>query len=280
MSLPLRALHWAPDPTIVALGGRPLSWYAVLFVLGLLGGYAILVSTFLRERIDIAYANIVLIFVGIGAVVGARLGEVFFYEWPYYRAHPGEILRIWHGGLASHGAVIGIPLMLWLYARAVVRKPFLWVLDRAVPGIAFGAACVRLGNFMNSEILGAPTSVPWAVVFDRVDAIPRHPVQLYEAIAYFALCGALLVMRRWRVLPEGCPSGLFLLGMFVPRWLLEFTKAGPVLAAGMTTGQVLSVPLIAIGAAMFGLCWIRRPAGTAGAARATPGRGRPTGSRR
>src|SRR5262245_55567208 len=163
-SQPLRFVHWAPDPVMFALGDRPVTWYALLFVGGLLGAYAIAVATFVRERVDITYANILLMLVAVGAVVGARLGEVVFYEWPYYRAHPQEIVRIWHGGLASHGAVIGIALMLRLYARMVIRMPFLWVLDRAVPGIALAAACVRFGNLINSEILGKPATAPWAFV--------------------------------------------------------------------------------------------------------------------
>src|SRR5262245_43170006 len=269
-SLPLRLIQWAPDPVMFTLGQRQFRWYAVLFVAGLLGAYAIAATIFLRERIDIAYANILLVFVAIGAVVGARLGEVFFYEWPYFRAHPAEIFRIWHGGLASHGAVIGISLVLWLYARFVVGKAFLWVTDRMVPGIALTAAFVRLGNVMNSEILGKPTAVAWAFVFDRVDAVPRHPVQLYEAVAYVALCVALLIVSRRFRLPEGCLSGLFLLGMFVPRWFLELTKDGDILAAGMNTGQVLSVPLIVIGAAMFAICWARGRAGTEAVATTRP----------
>ena len=256
-SIPFRFVHWAPDPVMFTLGQRQFRWYAVLFVAGLLGGYAIVVLTFLRERVDIAYANILLVFVAFGAVVGARLGEVFFYEWPYFRAHPAEIFQIWRGGLASHGAVIGIPLMLWLYARAVVHKPFLWVLDRTVPGIALAAACVRFGNLMNSEILGKPTAVAWGFVFQRVDAIPRHPVQLYEGIAYVVLCLVLLVVSFRYPLPQGCLSGLFLLGMFVPRWFLEFTKDSAIIAAGMNTGQILSVPLVVIGVWMLVVCWSR-----------------------
>jgi prolipoprotein diacylglyceryl transferase len=248
---PLRFVDWAPDPVMFTVGHRPFTWYAFLFVCGLLGGYAIAVATFARERIDITYANILLVLVGIGAVVGARFGEVVFYEWPYYRAHPEEIGRIWHGGLASHGAVIGIALMLWLYARVVIGKPFLWVLDRAVPGIALAAACVRFGNLINSEILGKPTSAPWAFVFSRVDSVPRHPVQIYEGGVYAALCVALLVVARRYALPDGYLSGLFLVGMFVPRWFLEFTKEGRIVAAGMNTGQLLSIPLVIIGAGML-----------------------------
>ena len=239
------------------LGDRPFTWYAFWFVCGLLGAYGIAVATFVRERIDITYANILLVFVGVGAVVGARLGEVFFYEWPYYRTHPAQIVRIWHGGLASHGEVIGIPLMLWLYGRVVAGKPFLWVLDRAVPGIALAAACVRLGNLMNSEILGKPTSFVWAFVFERVDSIPRHPVQVYEGTAYLVLCVALLAVRRRYALPQGCLSGLFLVGMFAPRWVLEFTKEGKIVAAGMNTGQVLSIPLVIIGVWMLVVCRMR-----------------------
>ena len=145
-----------------------------------------------------------------------------------------------------------IGLMLWLFARFVVRKPFLWVADHAVIAIAFVAACVRFGNLINSEVLGKSTSVPWAVVFDRVDRVPRHPVQVYEGLWYIALSLALfLARRRWKP-PQGVLSGLFLVGMFLPRFLLEFAKQGTVVFAGMNTGQVLSVPLIIAGALVLG----------------------------
>ena len=252
--LPLRVLHWAPDPVMFTMGDRPFTWYAFLFVGGLLGAYAIVAWTFVSERVDITYANILLVLVGIGAVIGARLGEVFFYDWSYFRAHPEEIPRIWHGGLASHGAVIGIAAVLWLFARFVIRQPLLWVADRAVPGIALAAACVRFGNLMNSEILGKPTSAAWAVVFQRVDSVPRHPVQVYEGVAYLVLCLVLLALRRRHALPQGYLSGIFLVGMFLPRWFLEFTKDGDVVLGPMNTGQVLSVPLVLIGAAMLVVC--------------------------
>jgi prolipoprotein diacylglyceryl transferase len=240
------------------MGQRAFTWYALLFVSGLLGAYVIAARTLMADGIDIVYANVLLLLVALGVVIGARLGEVVFYEWSYYRAHPREILSIWRGGLASHGAAIGIAAMLWLYARVVVQKPFWWVADRAVASIAFAAACVRFGNLFNSEILGKPTSVPWAVVFDRVDSIPRHPVQVYEGLWYIALCLALLLTRqRWKP-PQGVLSGLFLVGMFLPRFFLEFAKEGPVVFAGMNTGQVLSVPLIIVGALVLGQSWLPR----------------------
>ena len=221
----MNAIHWAADPVMFVLGQREFTWYALLFVSGLLVGYVIVGRTFMAEGIDIVYANLLLIFVALGAVIGARLGEVVFYEWSYYRAHPRELLRIWHGGLASHGAVIGI---------------------------ALAAACVRFGNLMNSEVLGKPTSLPWAIVFDRVDSIPRHPVQVYEGLWYIALCLTLLLARQRWAPPQGVLSGLFLVGMFLPRFFLEFAKEGPVVFAGMNTGQVLSVPLIIVGALLLG----------------------------
>jgi prolipoprotein diacylglyceryl transferase len=248
----MNAIHWAADPVMFVLGQREFTWYALLFVGGLLAGYVIVARTFMAEGIDIVYANLLLIFVALGAVIGARLGEIVFYEWSYYRAHPRELLKIWHGGLASHGAVIGIASMLWLYARLVVRRPFFWIGDRAVISIALAAACVRFGNLMNSEVLGKPTSLPWAVVFDRVDSIPRHPVQVYEGLWYIALCLALLLARQRWAPPQGVLSGLFLVGMFLPRFFLEFAKEGPVVFAGMNTGQVLSVPLIIVGALVLG----------------------------
>jgi len=258
--IPVNAIHWAPDPVMLVLGQREFTWYALLFVSGLLGAYGIAARTMMAEGIDIVYVNVLLIFVALGVVIGARLGEVVFYQWSYYRAHPREILNIWHGGLASHGAAIGIASVLWLYARLVVRKPFFWVADHAVIGIAFAAACVRFGNLANSEILGKPTSVPWAVVFDRVDSVPRHPVQVYEGLWYIALCLALLLARQRWAPPQGVLSGLFLVGMFVPRFFLELTKEGPLVFAGMNTGQVLSVPLVIAGALLLGRSgwWTRR----------------------
>jgi len=243
----VNAIRWAADPVMFSLGQAQITWYAFLFVMGLIGGYLLAALALRADGYDILYANLLLIFVAVGAVVGARLGEIVFYDWSYYRARPGDILKIWQGGLASHGAAVGIPLMLGLYARVIVRRPFLWVLDRAVCGIAFGAACVRFGNLMNSEILGKSTSVPWAIVFERVDRIPRHPVQLYEGIWYLALTFGLLMLRpRWQ--PRlGVLSGLFLIGMFVPRLFLEFTKDSPGIFAGLNTGQLLSLPFIAMG---------------------------------
>ncbi len=238
------------------LGQAHITWYAFLFVIGLIGAYLLAAVALRADGYDILYANLLLIFVAVAAVVGARLGEVVFYDWSYYRARPGDILKIWQGGLASHGAAVGIPLVLWLYARVIVRKPFLWVLDRAVGGIAFAAACVRFGNLMNSEILGKSTSVPWAIVFERVDRMPRHPVQLYEGIWYLALTVGLLVLRpRWQ--PRlGVLSGLFAIGMFVPRFFLEFTKESPVIFAGLNTGQLLSLPFVAMG--VLFLAWSER----------------------
>jgi len=263
----VNAIHWAPDPVMFVLGQHEFTWYALLFVSGLLGAYGIASRTMMAEGIDIVYVNVLLIFVALGVVIGARLGEVVFYQWSYYRAHPREILNIWHGGLASHGAAIGIASVLWLYARLVVRKPFFWVADHAVIGVAFAAACVRFGNLANSEILGKPTSVPWAVVFDRVDPVPRHPVQVYEGLWYIALCLALLLARQRWAPPQGVLSGLFLVGMFLPRFFLEFTKEGPVVFAGMNTGQVLSVPLIIGGALLLGQSgWQMKPRARRGAA--------------
>jgi prolipoprotein diacylglyceryl transferase len=263
------------------VGRIQVGWYAFFFVAGLVGGYLLAARALRADGYDVVYANLLLIFTALGAVVGARLGEVLFYDWSHYRARPGDILKIWQGGLASHGAAIGSPLMLWLYARVIVRRPFLWVLDRAVAGIAFGAACVRFGNLMNSEILGTPADVPWAFVFERVDRVPRHPVQLYEGLWYLALSAVLLLLRaRWQPRLGGL-SGLFLLGMFVPRFFLELLKDSPIIAAGLSTGQLLSLPFIAIGALM--LWWSsRRVPGAAGAGSgASAGSGvRPPGSHR
>ncbi len=251
-------IHWSPDPVLFEAGARGISWYALLFTLGLFGAYLIVARVFLKEKLDITYANILLILVAAAAVIGARFGEVFFYEWEHFRQHPHEIIQIWKGGLASHGAVIGIALVLWIYCHFIIKKPFLWVGDRIAAAIAFSGACVRFGNLMNSEIVGKKTNVAWAFIFESYDSFPRHPVQIYEGVVYLMLCIVLFRMisakqksnntqRQKPTSGNGKIAGWFFIGMFLTRFFLEFTKEGETIFAGLITGQLLSLPLIVIG---------------------------------
>nr|NGX57436.1 Prolipoprotein diacylglyceryl transferase [Chlamydiota bacterium] len=197
----------------------------------------------------------------IGTLVGARLGHFLFYDLSHFLQNPSDIFWVWQGGMGSHGAVVGILLAIYVYyLRYRIYLPgnsFLDFLDLFVIPTPIAGACIRLGNFMNQEVLGTPTEVPWAVIFahpiDGRAVIPRHPVMLYEAIAslvIFAICFTLWKKRGTR-LNTGFLSGLFFLLVFSSRFILEFFKVvqtNMVLIPGLRMGQVLSVPFIILGA--------------------------------
>ncbi len=166
MTGPLAFITWNPSPIIAEIGPVLLRWYGVLFALGFIIGSFVLPRIFQKEKVSPAWVDVLTLYMVVGTVLGARLGHVFFYDWASYREHPLEILKIWHGGLASHGATIAIPLACYLFSRRN-KFDYIWVLDRIVITVAIGGACIRLGNLMNSEIGGKPTDVPWAFVFPR-----------------------------------------------------------------------------------------------------------------
>jgi prolipoprotein diacylglyceryl transferase len=177
---------------------------------------------------------------------------VLFYDPRYYFAHPIDIFKIWEGGLASHGGTVGILVALYLYTRRTGGPRYLWLLDRVAIPTALGGFFIRLGNFFNSEIVGTPTSGWWGVVFDRVDQVPRYPVQLFEAVAYLLIFFFLLwaYARRQAETRNGWFIGLFLILVFSARFLLEFVKTPQAeYEAGfvLTVGQLLSVPFIIAG---------------------------------
>jgi len=192
----------------------------------------------------------------VGTIVGARLGHCLFYEPGYYLRHPLEIIAVWQGGLASHGGALGVLIALYLYSRKHPDQPFLWLLDRIAVPTALGACLIRLGNLFNSEIIGVPTHVPWAFVFERVDPIPRHPSQLYESICYAGVFVMLLFLyRRYRAqTPAGLLLGAFLVAIFTARFLLEFVKERQeayTLNIPLNVGQWLSLPFILAGAVLL-----------------------------
>jgi prolipoprotein diacylglyceryl transferase len=251
MPMTTAAFYWDIDPVLVRLGPVALRWYGLFFVAAFLAGYAIVVRMYRREGRDVGSLDNGLIYMVVGTVIGARLGHVLFYEPSYYLTHPLQILAVWEGGLASHGAAAGILLALWLYARHA-GLPYLWLLDRVAVVTALGGSFIRIGNFFNSEIVGTPAAVPWAVVFARVDFVPRHPVQLYEALAYLLTFLVLLgVYHRFAVeRREGLLLGLFFVLVFSARFALEFVKTPQATyEAGfvLTVGQLLSIPFVVAG---------------------------------
>jgi len=198
------------------------------------------------------------IYMAVGVIVGARLGHCLFYEPAYYFKHPLEILMTWHGGLASHGAAIGILTALWLFKRKE-KKDYLWILDRIAIVVALSAFFIRMGNLMNSEIYGVETTVPWGFVFLRNHEVaPKHPTQIYEALAYLAIF-VLLYRIYWSKKGEhlqGMLISLLCILVFTSRFFIEFLKEDQVAfeaSMKLNMGQLLSIPFILLGIA--GLIW-------------------------
>lgn len=251
---------WSPDPEMFSMGPIHIRWYGLLFSLAFLTSFAVMVWIFRKEKKGDDLLNKLFLFVFIGVVAGARLGHCLFYSPEFYLSHPLEILKIWEGGLASHGAAAGILLAIMLFVRRTPGTTFFWVTDRVSVVIPLAAIFVRLGNFVNSEILGLPTSVPWAVVFARVDDIPRHPVQLYEALTYLVIFLVMILLyKRGTAARAGRLTGSMVAMLFSMRFVLEFFKTGQSTldpSLPITMGQLLSVPLVAFGVWLL----LRKPA--------------------
>ena len=247
----LSFITWNVDPELLHLGPISVRWYGLLFALAFIVGYKIFEWVFKREnrpQEDLEQLAVYMIF---GTVIGARLGHCLFYNPEYYLSHPIEILEVWKGGLASHGAAIGILIALYLYVKKK-KESFLWLLDRIVIVVALGGSFIRLGNLFNSEIIGKPANVPWAFVFTRVDNLPRHPSQLYESIAYFLIFIVLfyLYKNKYKELAKGYLFGLFLVLVFAFRFFVEFLKeVQEPFEAGLVLdmGQILSIPFVLAG---------------------------------
>ncbi|MBJ2195939.1 prolipoprotein diacylglyceryl transferase [uncultured Muribaculum sp.] len=258
----LDAITWTANP-ILFNHGVTIRWYGVMFIIGFFLGYKILARIFRHEGAYEKWVGTILVYLVISTIVGARLGHVFFYAWDYYSQHPIEILYTWEGGLASHGATIGIFIAMLLYSLFVTKKSPLWILDRLVIPIALVGALVRIGNLLNHEIYGHPTDLPWGFRFvvnlhnwmngaQPIFSLPSHPTQIYEALCYLALFG-LLMWMYWKKNAESRPGllfGVFFVILFASRFLIEFVKnPQEAFEVGMTLnmGQWLSIPFIIAG---------------------------------
>lgn len=240
------------SPTLTSIGPIQPRWYGLMWVCAFAFGYLIGVKMFQDAGKTIEQLDRLLIYVLVGTVIGARLGHVFFYEAEFYLRNIHLIPQVWTGGLASHGAAIGIIIAMYLYAKKTTGVNFWWVADRVVPGVAIGGMFIRIGNFFNSEIIGVPTDLPWAVIFTRVDMLPRHPSMLYEAIlCLFVLIVLWTIYKKYdQKPPEGSLFATFLVLLFGGRFFLEFTKqtlADFLEGSLLDMGQLLSIPLVLIG---------------------------------
>lgn len=245
--------EWNTSPVLISFGNFSIAWYGVLFASGFFLGFQIMRWVFLREGKSLNTLDRIFVYMVLGAVLGARLGHCLFYDPAYYMANPLEIIKIWEGGLASHGGTVGMIIAIYVYARQTDGIKFLWLLDRMTIPVALGSFFIRLGNFFNSEIIGIPTTVPWAIVFSRIDDLPRHPAQLYEASVYLFLFILLfsLYKKHGQNLRTGLLISLLMLIIFGSRFFIEFIKIPqesfePILNLNM--GQWLSIPFVLLGA--------------------------------
>ena len=264
-------IHWNPDPELINILGISIRYYGLLFVSGLILSVYILSWIFKRENIPSEYLDKLFIFGMIGILVGARLGHCLFYEPSYYLSNPLEMILpitfpsgggvkfIGYQGLASHGGALGLLIALYFYSRKT-KHSMIDTIDLIAVVSGLGAGFIRLANFMNSEIIGMPTTKPWGVIFERVDNLPRHPAQLYEAICYFIIFAIMMILYKKKrdMLKSGFFFGLVLVLIFTARFIIEFFKEVQVgFEDGMTfnMGQLLSVPYIVVGIAfvVFGL---------------------------
>lgn len=254
-------IHWNIDPEIFNIGTFGLRYYTLCFLLAFISSYVLMLRIFKRENKSQELLDQLSIYIFVGTLLGARLGHCLFYEFDYYKDHPlemilpytyinGQFTLTGFRGLASHGGAIGILVGIFLFCRKT-KTDFLWISDRLVIVVALAGAFVRLGNFFNSEIIGLPSNLPWAVVFEQIDQIPRHPAQLYEAICY-----VLIFFLLWNIyhkkspLKPGFLFGLFLITLFGARFILEFLKENQeAFEEGMkyNMGQLLSLPFVAVG---------------------------------
>ncbi|MBR1468871.1 MAG: prolipoprotein diacylglyceryl transferase [Prevotella sp.] len=287
-------INWNPSEVIGHLGPITLRWYGMCWLVGIVGAYFMVKWLYKDQKIKDELFDPLFIYSFIGILVGARLGHCLFYEPDYFLSSGTHFIEMFvpmhkmadgtwkftgYAGLASHGGTLGLMIALWLYCRKT--KMNLWhVLDDIAIATPITACCIRLGNLMNSEIIGKPTDVPWAFIFEQVDNVPRHPGQLYEAIAYFCFIfvmlgfyfksrgrrneepSSLIFHHSSKPVGTGFYFGLVLTLIFTFRFFIEYTKADQVdFEAGMpfNMGQLLSVPFIIIGVAtMIGGKWMQK----------------------
>ncbi len=263
----LLSIHWNANPELFSLGPISVRWYGLMFAMGFLFGFSILTRMFKYEGSDPIWVEKLFVYVIIATIVGARLGHVFFYGWAYY-SQPQHLIEIFlpiakvdgaykfvgFQGLASHGGAFGIILAVWLFSKRVTKRPVLWTLDRLIVPIALVGAMIRTGNLMNSEIYGVATNLPWGFIFERNnETIAKHPTMIYEAVCYLITFGILMYCyykKKDFKDRTGFLTGVFFIGMFLTRFLIEFIKENQeAFESGMALnmGQILSIPFVLAG---------------------------------
>ena len=248
-------IHPQFDSAVIRIGSFAIHWYGLMYLMAfaqflLLGRIRIRTPRYqnlgwtFKDLEDLLFAGV------LGVVLGGRIGYTLFYMPDYYLSHPLSIFKIWEGGMSFHGGLLGVLLALYWFAKKR-HTTFLVVSDLVAPLVPFGLAFGRLGNFINGELWGRPTDLPWATVFPLVDSIPRHPSQIYQMFAEGILLGIILWVYSSKPRHLGRVSGLFLLGYGVCRFLTEYAREPDaflgLLGLGLSMGQWLCVPMILLG---------------------------------
>lgn len=263
MDFILNAIHWNIDQEIFKIGSFGVRYYSLCWLLAFAVSYYLMLKVFKREGKTQEDLDKLSIYIFLGTLIGARIGHCLFYEFDYYIQNPLEMIlpfRKINGswemtgfqGLASHGGAIGILTALYLYARKT-KTDFIWIADRLVLVVPIAGAFIRIGNFFNSEIIGkvADENLPWAVQFEKIDLLPRHPAQLYEAIGYIILFVILWTIYQKNQKPKpGLLFGIFLIVLFGIRFFVEFFKENQEAFENdmlINMGQLLSIPFILVG---------------------------------
>ncbi len=243
-------IHWNPSPDFVSFGIFSIKWYGIFWGLSLISCFQIGRYVFKKLNRDDEKITLVIQYIFIGGLIGARLAHIIFYQLDFYLANPVDIIAVWKGGLASHGGVVGGLIGLYLFCKRNKEFQFFWLLDIGVIAVVMLASLIRFGNLMNSELYGKPTNVPWAFVFEQVDSIPRHAVVLYESIAYFFIQIFMVVLfNKYKETRPGIYLVTFLISVFTVRFMLEFYKEpdGAVILNTISKTQLLNLPFIIAG---------------------------------
>lgn len=243
-------IHWNPSPDFVSFGIFSIKWYGIFWGLSLISCFLIGRYVFKKLNRDDEKITLVIQYIFIGGLIGARLAHIIFYQLDFYLANPTDIIAVWKGGLASHGGVIGGLIGLYLFCKRNKEFQFFWLLDIGVIAVVMLASLIRFGNLMNSELYGKPTNVPWAFVFVQVDSIPRHAVVLYESIAYFFIQIFMIVLfNKYKETRPGIYLVTFLISVFTVRFMLEFYKEpdGAMILNTISKTQLLNLPFIITG---------------------------------
>lgn len=249
-------MKWNIDPVMVSLGPLSIRYYSLMFVIGFITMEKYVKGLFKKAGKDPELVSSLTVHIIAGTFVGARLAHCFFYDPGYYLSNPLAILKVWEGGLASHGGFAGVIIAVWIFFRKHKDLNFMWLMDCIAGPCLFVGSLIRIGNFFNSEIVGRPTDVPWAITFLKVDPLPRHPAMLYESFGYF--CISLILAYMFKAKKADSKNGTVLATAivlsFAFRFFIEFLKDNQSTIsqnAPINMGQILSLVFASFGVFLF-----------------------------